>query len=169
MSITAVPPDQRAGGGEPPPEPKRTGPIGRLGRWAVTHARIVFLAWAIVALGLGFFAPRVEHALSGAGWQANGSESVQVRDLVQREFAGLNSTGLMVVVHSADQTTTSPQFQQTVRRVASTLKADDRVASVQLPVAGQTISRDGHTAIVMAGANADANEMCAPPTTSRGR
>ncbi len=34
----------------------------------------------------GFFAPRVEHALSGAGWQANGSQSVQVRDLVQKEF-----------------------------------------------------------------------------------
>ncbi len=113
----------------------------------------------MLAVALGFFAPRVEHALSGAGWQANGSESVQVRDLVQREFAGLNSTGLMVVVHSAGQTTTSPQFAQTVRRVAGSLKADDRVASVQMPVTGQTISRDGHTAIVMAGANADANEM----------
>ena len=64
----------------------------------------------------------METALSGAGWQANGSESVQVRDLVQREFGGLNSTGLMVVVHSPGQTTRSPAFQRTIRRVAARLK-----------------------------------------------
>ena len=34
------------------------------------------IAWVVVAVGLGVFAPRVETALSGAGWQANGSESV---------------------------------------------------------------------------------------------
>jgi RND superfamily putative drug exporter len=141
-----------------PPAP-RSGPIGRLGRWAATHTRAVFVAWAVVAIGLGVFAPKVETALSGAGWQDNGSESVQVRDLVQKEFAGLNSTGLMVVVHSPSQTATSPAFRATVARVATELKGDSRVASVALPQAGQTISPDGHTAIVMAGAKADANEM----------
>jgi len=156
MSVPAAPPDLVT---VTLPPAARSGPIGRLGRWAATHARTVFLAWGILALGLGFFAPRVEHALSGAGWQANGSQSVQVRDLVQREFAGLNSTGLMVVVHSADLTTASPRFAQTIRRVAAQLRTDGRVASVQLPAAGTTISRDGHTAIVMAGAAADANEM----------
>jgi RND superfamily putative drug exporter len=156
MSLTTVPPEFVPAA---PPPARRSGPIGRLGRWAATHARTVFLAWGILALALGFFAPRVEHALSGAGWQANGSQSVQVRDLVQREFAGLNSTGLMVVVHSADQTTASPQFAQTVRRVAAELRTDRRVAAGQLPAAGTTISPDGHTAIVMAGANADANTM----------
>jgi RND superfamily putative drug exporter len=143
----------------PAPAARGVGPIGRLGRYAATHARTVFIAWAVIAVAFGFFAPRVETALSGAGWQANGSESVQVRDLVKREFGGLNSTGLMVVVHSSSQTTGSPAFQQTVRRVAAKLKTDGRVASVTLPQAGQTISRDGHTAIVMAGAQADANTM----------
>ena len=56
------------------------GPIGRLGRFAATHRRAVFVAWAVVAVGLGVLAPRVETALSGAGWQANGSESVKVRE-----------------------------------------------------------------------------------------
>ena len=138
---------------------RRPGPIGRLGRYAATHARTIFIAWAIIAVALGFLAPRVETALSGAGWQANGSESVQVRDLVQQEFAGLNSTGLMVVVHSPGQTTTSPAFQRTIKQVAAELQSDGRVASVSLPRAGTTISPDGHTAIVMAGANADANTM----------
>ena len=119
----------------------------------------MFIAWAVVAVALGFFAPRVETALSGAGWQANGSESVQVRDLVKREFGGLNSTSLMVVLHSSGRTTSSPAFQQTIGRVAARLKTDARVASVSLPQARTTISRDGHTAIVMAGAKADANTM----------
>jgi len=137
----------------------RVGPIGRLGRYAATHTRTVFVGWALIAVVLGAFAPRVETALSGAGWQANGSESVAVRDLVAKEFGGLNSTGLMVVVHSTSETSDSPAFQRTVRRIAARLKTDSRVASVALPQPGQTISRDGHTAIIMAGANADANTM----------
>ena len=72
------------------------GPIGRLGRYTATHVRTVVLAWVFLALALGFFAPRVEHALSGAGWEATGSESVQARQLLDREFQGLSSSALMV-------------------------------------------------------------------------
>jgi RND superfamily putative drug exporter len=39
------------------------------------------------------------------------------------------------------------------------LAADARVTDVVAPQAGQSISRDGHTAIIQAGAAADANEM----------
>jgi len=145
--------------GAPSVPPRRGGPIGRLGRWAAEHARIVFAAWAVIAIGLGIFAPKVEHALSGAGWQANGSESVEVRDLVQREFGGLNSTGLMVVVHSPSATAGSPQFQETVDAVRAKLEADPRIATVAPPQPRTTISADGHTAIVMAGAAANSNEM----------
>ena len=63
------------------------GPIGRLGRFAATHRRGVFVAWAVIAVGLGVLAPRVEKALSGAGWQANGSESVKVREQIDATSA----------------------------------------------------------------------------------
>ena len=56
------------------------GPIGRLGRYTATHFRPVAIAWVVVAVGLGVFAPKVEHALSGAGWEATGSESVKARE-----------------------------------------------------------------------------------------
>jgi RND superfamily putative drug exporter len=135
------------------------GPLGRLGRRAARNPRAVFAAWALIAVGLGFFAPRAEHALSGAGWQASGSESVAVRELVGREFGGLNSTALMAVVHSPDRGAGTPAFDRTVQRVAATLQADPRIASVALPRAGATISRDGRTAIVTAGAASDSNEM----------
>ena len=79
------------------------GPIGRLGRWAATHFRVVATVWALIAVGLGVFAPRVEHALSGAGWETSGSESVEVRETVDREFGGLSASALMVVVHSEER------------------------------------------------------------------
>ena len=60
----------------------RVGPIGRLGRYTATHFRTVLVAWAVVAVALGFFAPRVETALSGAGWETTGSQSVQARELI---------------------------------------------------------------------------------------
>ncbi len=66
--------------------PAALGPIGRLGRFAATHRAWVFGTWAVLALVLGALAPRVEHALSGAGWQANGSESVQAREAVDSEL-----------------------------------------------------------------------------------
>ena len=69
------------------------GPIGRLGRYTATHFRTVLIGWALVAVVLGFFAPRVETALSGAGWEASGSQSVQARKLVEKDFAGLGSYG----------------------------------------------------------------------------
>ena len=40
------------------------GPIGRLGRLAAEHRGRVFVAWALIAVGLGILAPRVETALS---------------------------------------------------------------------------------------------------------
>jgi RND superfamily putative drug exporter len=49
--------------------------------------------------------------------------------------------------------------QAKVAAVERTLKADPRVSRVVPPQAGLSISRDGHTAIVQAGAGADANTM----------
>ncbi len=135
------------------------GPIGRLGRWTATHFKLVAIAWAVLAIGLGAFAPKVEHALSGAGWEATGSESLQVRETVDREFGGMSSSALMVVVHSDDKTATDPAFKAVVAEAQDVLAADARVTGVIPPQPGQSISRDGHTAIVQAGAGASSNEM----------
>ncbi len=137
------------------------GPIGRLGAWTADHIRAVALAWAVVALALGAFAPKVESALSGAGWQANGSESVQVRDLVQQNFGGLSSSALTVVVHSGSQTAGAPAFRATVARVERILRADKHISRVVPPAAGSTVSRDGHTALVLGGAAGDPTAMVA--------
>ena len=90
------------------------GPVGRLGGFAADHVRAIVIVWAIVAVALAAFAPKVETALSGAGWQADGSESVQARTLIQRSFAGLSSSALTVVVHSSSVTTSAPEFQRAI-------------------------------------------------------
>src|SRR4051794_34094029 len=81
------------------------GPLGRLGRYTATHFRTVAVGWLVVAVVLGFFAPKVEKALRGAGWEASGSESVVARQVIDQHFGGLSSSALMVVVRPADAAT----------------------------------------------------------------
>ena len=135
------------------------GPVGRLGRYTATHFRTVAIAWALVAVVLGVFAPRVETALSGAGWEATGSESVAARKAIDRNFHGLSSSALMVVVHSDSLTVRDTGFRRAIAGASSTLKADSRISRVVPPRPGFSISRDGHTAVIQAGAAANSNAM----------
>ncbi len=166
MSAIATPP---AAWEEEPYGLTPVGPIGRLGRYTAAHFRLVLVAWLVIAVGLGFFAPRVEKALSGAGWEASGSQSAQARKLVERDFAGLGSYGLMTVVYSPTQTVASPAFKVAIARVETTLRANSAVSTVVAPAAGVSISTDGHTAIVQAGAARDPNRMVAAADTLKGQ
>ncbi len=130
-----------------------------MGRWAATHGRVVALVWLVLALPLGAFAPRVEHVLSGAGWEVSGSESVRARDRIDRHFAGGGTYALQVVVSSRRHTAAAPGFQRTLDRVRRLLSRDSRVGGVTMPRAGAGLSPDGHTALIVAGANAAPDEM----------
>ncbi|MER7927223.1 hypothetical protein ABTY96_29380 [Streptomyces sp. NPDC096057] len=127
--------------GAPPSAP---GPLGRLGDWTASHFRTALAGWVIVVAVLGVFAPQVTTALSGAGWQSNGSESVAVRELAQQHFGGTGSTAIQVVVH-ADRPVTDPAVQTVLAKATKLLTADDRISEVVQPRAGATISRDGAT------------------------
>jgi RND superfamily putative drug exporter len=135
------------------------GPVGRIGRWAATHGRAVSLVWLVLAVCLGAFAPQVEHALSGAGWEVSGSESVRARDRIDRGFAGRGTYALQVVVSSQSRTADDPAFQRTLARVQRLLDRDRRVGDVVAPRAGDGLSPDGHTALVVGGAHAAPDDM----------
>jgi RND superfamily putative drug exporter len=135
------------------------GPIGRLGRWTATHVRLVAAAWVVVAVGLGVLAPRVETALSGAGWEATGSESVQARQMIDTNFPGSGAYGLTVVVHARHRTVSDPAFRRVLGGVEDRLRRDPAVAGVLPPRAGVSISADRRTAVVQAGAARDASGM----------
>ena len=145
------------------------GPVGRLGRVTATHVRLVVLVWVAIAVGFGFFAPRVETALSGAGWQASGSQSVEARGMIQQHFSGQGSAALMVVVHSARYTSSDPAFAAVVERAEGVLRTDSAIVSVLPPRAGISLSRDGHTAIVMGGAGRNSTQMVAAADRLKGK
>jgi RND superfamily putative drug exporter len=135
------------------------GVLGRLGLAVVRHARLTTVVWLLVIVGLGLFAPKVEANLSGAGWQANGSESVQARELAQSHFGGNASSAIQVVVRSTDGPVTEGAGARVIAEATRMLKADSRIAEVVAPQPGATLSKDGRTAVVLAGAGADTNDM----------
>jgi putative drug exporter of the RND superfamily len=147
-----------------PVDPNATpdlGPIGRLGRFAALRSGWVLAAWAVLAIGLGVLAPRVEHALSGAGWQANGSESVEARDAIDRSLAGNGGYAIQVAVHSDSSAVGDPEFDSAVAEARAILAADDAVSTVSQPGASGGLAPDGRTALIQAGAAKDPNEMVA--------
>ncbi len=144
------------------------GPLGRLGVWVTRHARWVTITWLVAVIGLGIFAPQVERNLSGAGWQADGSESVAARELAREHFGGNASSAIQVVVHSTDGPVTEGRGAEVLAEVTAKLDAEPRIADVVAPMPGATLSQDGSTAIVLAGAGADTNEMVKVATDIKG-
>ena len=153
MSTITTPPDVD------PEIGYRPGPLGRLGVWVTHHTRMTAVVWLLIIVGLGAFAPKVEAELSGAGWQANGSESVAARELAQEHFGGNASSAIQVVVHSSDGPVTQGAGKEILARATAMLEDDSRIADVVQPQEGATLSQDGSTAVLLAGAGADPNDM----------
>ena len=135
------------------------GPIGRLGRWSATHVRLVVVAWA-------------------SSWPSASASSRRASRPPCRAPAGrtrARSRSRPVTSSSATSRATSrgadgrrplprpdrrrPRLRGGVTRTQALLRDDARVAAVTPPRAGLSISADGHTAIVMAGAAADPMRM----------
>ncbi|ADG77361.1 MMPL domain protein OS=Tsukamurella paurometabola (strain ATCC 8368 / DSM / CCUG 35730 / CIP 100753 / JCM 10117 / KCTC 9821 / NBRC 16120 / NCIMB 702349/ NCTC 13040) OX=521096 GN=Tpau_0724 PE=4 SV=1 [Tsukamurella paurometabola] len=139
--------------------PSTPGPLARLGGWVVDHRRGVSVVWVLAIIALGVFAPFVEKNLSGAGWQANGSESVQAREAAQAHFGGNASHAIQVVVSSTGATLDRSDGPRVLARVTEILRADPRIGEIIAPQPGASLSADGRTAVILGGAGADTNEM----------
>ncbi|GAB3255650.1 MMPL family transporter [Nocardioides dilutus] len=143
----------------PLPDLQSYGVLGKLGLAVARHRRLTLIIWALVVVGLGIFAPRVESELSGAGWQADGSESVAVRELAVDHFGGNASSAIQVVVNDPGGDVLAGDGGAAIASATAILEADPRVGEVIAPQPGASISADGHTAVLLAGAGADTNEM----------
>ncbi|WP_297004681.1 MMPL family transporter [uncultured Corynebacterium sp.] len=121
--------------------------------------RTVLGVWLLVLVGLGAAAPSVFSSLAGAGWQADGSESVAVRDLATEHFGGNASSAIQVVIHTDDGTIGDAATTTVIDRATDLLSADDRIADIMPPAPGVTVSEDGRTGILIAGAAADTDDM----------
>ena len=136
------------------------GAFARLGAWTGSHLRAVILIWLVVLAGFGVFAPKVESVLAGAGWQDSTSQSVQARQIIERDLAGLGSSALqVVVVDRGARIAGDPSAQAVIARVEAMLRASKDVSAVVPPAPGSSVSADGRTAVVVAGAAAGTNQM----------
>ncbi len=156
MTIARTP---ATSGADPAAQRGMSGAFARLGGWTADHRRVVFGAWVALVLVLGGLAPFAEGALSGAGWEASNSESLQARDRVQAAFPGRGGYALPVVVASGSATYDTPAVAATLAAVRATLRADPAIAGVLMPRTGRSVSRDRRTVIVLGLAGAPADEM----------
>src|SRR5215218_6921702 len=121
--------------------------LGRLGAWAADHCRLVVVVWGVVVLALGALAPFADRALSGAGWEAPGSESGEARRAIESRFPGQGTYALSVVVAGERAGIGDRPMRAALAGVQRVLHGDRAVSGVLAPQRGTTVSRDGHTAI----------------------
>ena len=94
-----------------PPADESTPPdhwFARLGRFSVRRRRPVMLLWLIAALAAAPLAISVSGALSGAGWEAQGSIAQRVRDELRTDFPQVGAEAAVVVVHQATPISSDP-------------------------------------------------------------
>jgi len=157
MTIADVKPTR---GNQAHPTPAQLGWMARLGTWTATHLRSVLVAWALVIVAFGLLAPKVQSSLAGAGWQDSTSQSVAARSVIQRDFSGLGSSALQVViVDHRSAISSDPAAQAVMVKVTGLLRSDRRVSTVLGPQPGVSLSADGRIGVVTAGAAADPNGM----------
>ena len=79
--------------------------FARLGRFSARRRRPVMIVWLLVAVLAAPLALTVGNALSGAGWEAGGSTSVEVRDELRADFPLGGDLGLESLVSEVVCTT----------------------------------------------------------------
>ncbi len=150
----------RGASGDPHPAGSGHGLFARLGTWTGSHLRPVLLGWMVVLVVFGVFAPKVESVLAGAGWQDSTSQSVQARQVIHKDFAGLGSSALqVVVVDRRAPIARDPAAQRAIRRAEAMLRASKAVSTVVAPSPGTSISANGRTAVITGGAAVGTNQM----------
>ncbi|HVV37196.1 MAG TPA: MMPL family transporter [Acidimicrobiales bacterium] len=109
----------------------------------------MILAWLVVTLAAAPLALTLNGALSGAGWEAQGSTAQRVRDELRRDFPALGAENPVVVYHQTSPIASNPAG---LRALVTALRAAPKAAGVAdpltLPPAAGLVSRDGRTAIV---------------------
>ena len=79
-----------------PTVPRHLGLLGRIGRSSARHPRRVIVSWAIVVLAAAPLAITMGSALSGAGWDAQGSTAAEVRAELRKDFPQLGAEAAIV-------------------------------------------------------------------------
>ena len=146
-----------------PPGPNLHGDepwFARLARFSARRRRAVMLVWLVVVLAAAPLALTLTGALSGAGWEAQGSISQKVRDELRRDFPQAGAEAAAVVYHQATPIASDPAGLKALvaglQGAPGTLGLVDPLA---MPPEAGLVSPDGTAAIVpvQLAASADAD------------
>ena len=126
--------------------------FGRLARFSVRRRRSVIAMWALVTAAAAPLAIGVSGALSGAGWEAQGSTAQVVRDELRRDFPMVGAESAIVVVNQTSPIGENPTAIAAIVDALSQETSGSIVAGVAdpltLPAEAGLIARDGRTAMI---------------------
>ena len=146
MTVT----DLRSAASQQPPPSEHDEPwLARLARFSGRRRRTVMLGWLAVILLAAPLALTLSSALSGAGWEAQGSTAQKVRDELRRDFPAAGAEAAVVAYHQGEPIA---QDSSGLRALVASLRGAPGAVSVvdplSLPADAGMISPDGHTALV---------------------
>ncbi len=146
MSASAMPTAGRTALDDPAPKDHW---FARLGRFSARRREPVMLVWLVVVLGAAPLAVTLNGALSGAGWEAQGSIAQKVRDELRADFPGVGAEAAVVVVRQKTPFTDDPGAVNAVVKGLTGSKGVKGVADpLAMPADAGMISRDGLTALI---------------------
>ena len=127
----------------------RLGLLGRIGRSSARHPRRVILSWAIVVLASAPLAITLGSALSGAGWDAQGSTTAQVRKDLRENFPQLGAEAAIVAYRQSTPIADDPEGLATlVAAITGSSRTGTVVDPLAQPASAGLISADGRAALV---------------------
>jgi putative drug exporter of the RND superfamily len=149
MAATSPPADTPRIEHQPSAAPDTRALFSRLAASMARHRRVVIGVWLVVAFAAAPLALTLTGALSGAGWEAQGSTAQQVRDELRKDFPALGAENPVVVYRQSAAIASDPGGLQSLVRALGRAPGARSVANpLTLPADAGLISRDGRTAIV---------------------
>jgi putative drug exporter of the RND superfamily len=149
MATTSTPTEPLPAGHVPSAPPDERALFSRLAASMARHRRVVIAVWLVVAFAAAPLALTLTGALSGAGWEAQGSTAQQVRDELRKDFPALGAENPVVVYHQSTPIASHRSgLESLVRSLGGAPRARSVANPLKLPADAGLISRDGRTAIV---------------------
>jgi len=129
--------------------PPAHGPLASIARFSVAKKKTVMLLWAILTIAAAPLAISLTSALSGAGWDAQGSEAQMVRNELRTQFPQVGAEAAMIVVQLDESVQTNSRSVQTLAQGASTAPGSAGAMNpLEMPKESGLISMDGKTVII---------------------
>jgi len=134
---------------EPSNPPDERALFSRLAAWSARHRRGVIVTWLLLAIAAAPLALTLNGALSGAGWEAQGSIAQQVRDELRRDFPALGAENPVVVYRQATPIASDPSglraLVHSLHQAPGTRSVVDPLA---MPAEAGLIAPNGRTALI---------------------